>query len=160
MGEIIIGILLILLSAVIYFNSGDFQQVNDSILGPGSYPKLVAALLGFLAIILVIKKTIELIKTKKPIFEEGKKKFFLNVWKEHKIVFLIAVSLGLYIILMNVIGFIISSIIFIIASGLIIGSKKKKDIVLMSVISITVTLGMYFFFENVLYVRFPDGILF
>ncbi|MUK87605.1 hypothetical protein GMD78_04220 [Ornithinibacillus sp. L9] len=160
MGEIVIGILLILLSAIIYFNSGNFQQLNETHLDPGSYPKLIASLLALFATILLIKKTIELVREKSLGFEGGMKKYLLTQWNEYKFVVLILLTLGLYILLMNVIGFMVSSIAFIIITGLIIGPRKKKNIMLISLISLIVTLGMYYFFENVLYVRFPDGILF
>ncbi|MFD2044725.1 tripartite tricarboxylate transporter TctB family protein [Ornithinibacillus salinisoli] len=160
MGEIVIGILLILLSAIIFFNSGDFQQLNETHLDPGSYPKLVALILALLASFLVIKKTIELMKTKASSFDVGIKEFSKELWKEHKLVILILITLGLYIMLLDVIGFIVSSIAFIIATGLIIGPRKKKNMVTISFISLVVTFGMYYFFESVLYVRFPDGIFF
>ncbi|PAV30777.1 hypothetical protein CIL05_03375 [Virgibacillus profundi] len=160
MGEIVIGILLILLSALIYFNSGDFPQLNETHLDPGSYPKLLALLLFLLSLILVIKSSVNLLKSKTSLFDSGIKDFLKKQWKEYKLVVYSLVILGLYILLLNVLGFIISSIAFIIAAGLLIGPKKKKDLITISIVSFVVTFGVYFFFENVLYVRFPNGIFF
>ncbi|MFD1362396.1 tripartite tricarboxylate transporter TctB family protein [Lentibacillus salinarum] len=159
MGEIVIGILLILLSAIIYFNSGDFPQVNETHLDPGSYPKLIALLLALLAAALVIKQSILLVKMKTSSFDGGFRAFAAKQWKEYKLIVFILAALGLYIVFMDVIGFIITSILFMIAAGLIIGPRHKKQVIIISVISLIVTLGMYVFFENVLYIRFPDGLL-
>ncbi|MEC5423383.1 tripartite tricarboxylate transporter TctB family protein [Virgibacillus sp. C22-A2] len=160
MGEILIGILLIIFSALIYFNSGDFPQLNETHLDPGSYPKLIALLLILLSLILIIKKTVRLLKSNTISFDSGFKDFMKKQWKEYHLVVYTLVILALYILLMNVLGFIISSIAFIIAAGLLIGPRKKKDVMVISLISFVITFGVYLFFENVLYVRFPNGILF
>jgi hypothetical protein len=160
MGEIVIGVLLILLSALIYFNSGDFPQLNETHLDPGSFPKLIAALLIFLSLILIIKQIVLLVKTKGFGIPKGFKDFLRNQWHEYKLVIYMLIMLGLYIFTMDILGFIITTIIFIIAAGLLIGPMKKKNVITISVISFVTTFGVYFFFENVLYVRFPDGIFF
>lgn len=160
MGEIVIGIFLIILSALIYFNSDDFPQMNETHLDPGSYPKLVAALLFFLSLILIIKQTVVLIKTKEFGFKNGFKDFLLKQWHEYRLVIFALIILGLYIFTLDILGFIISTILFIIVSSLLIGPIKKKNVITISIISFVMTLGIYFFFENVLYVRFPDGIFF
>ena len=160
MGEIVIGIFLILLSVLIYFNSGDFPQLNETHLDPGSYPKLIAALLFLLSLILIIKQTVTLVKAKEFGFKDGFKNFMLKQWHEYKLVIYMLVVLGLYIFLLNILGFIVSTIIFIIAAGLLIGPIKKKNVITISIVSFVMTFGVYFFFENVLYVRFPNGIFF
>ncbi|MFD1037301.1 tripartite tricarboxylate transporter TctB family protein [Virgibacillus byunsanensis] len=160
MGEILIGILLIFFSALIYFNSGDFPQLNETHLDPGSYPKLIALLLILLSLVMIIKKTVQLLQSKTISFDTGMKDFVKKQWKEYHLVVYTLVILALYIFLLNVLGFIISSIAFIIAAGLLIGPRKKKDVMVISLISFVITFGVYLFFENVLYVRFPNGILF
>ncbi|GAB3798183.1 tripartite tricarboxylate transporter TctB family protein [Virgibacillus kimchii] len=162
MGEIVIGIFLILLSALIYFNSGDFAQLNaaETHLDPGSYPKLIAALLFLLSLILIVKQMVTLIKAKEFGFKNSFKDFLQRQWHEYRLVFYMLAVLGLYIFTINLLGFIVSTILFIIAAGLLIGPIKKKNVITIAIISFAMTFAVYFFFENVLYVRFPNGIFF
>ncbi|MFA1821503.1 tripartite tricarboxylate transporter TctB family protein [Virgibacillus oceani] len=160
MGEIVIGFLLILLSALIYFNSGDFPQLNETHLDPGSYPKLIAALLFLLSLMLIMKQIVTLVKTKEFGFKNGFMNFLQKQWNEYRLVIFMLVVLGLYILSLDILGFIVSTIIFIIAAGILIGPIKKKNVITISIISFIMTFGVYFFFENVLYVRFPNGIFF
>lgn len=160
MGEIVIGIFLILLSALIYFNSGDFPQLNETHLDPGSYPKLIAVLMFSLSLILVIKQTVILVRTKEVGFKNSFKDFLQKQWHEYRLVIFSFIVLALYIFSINLLGFIVTTITFIILSGLLIGPLKKKNIITICIVSFSTTLGVYFFFENVLYVRFPDGIFF
>lgn len=160
MGEILIGVLLILLSALIYFNSGDFPQLNETHLGPESFPNLIALLLTLLSFVLIIKNVITLLKSKAASFDIGIKDYLKKQWQEYRLVVYTLVILALYIFLLDVLGFVFSSIAFVIATGLLLGPRNKKSVIVISLVSFIVTLGMYFFFENVLYVRFPNGIFF
>lgn len=160
MGEIVIGILLIALCLLIYFNSGDFPQINETVLDPGSYPKLIAASLIILSLILILKEAIHWIKTKADHSKMGFRHYLKKQWDEYDLVVFTAIILAFYVFFMDMLGFILSSIAFIIVSGLLIGPRKKKDVITISLISLIVTIGLYFFFENALHVRFPTGILF
>ncbi|MFC0472532.1 tripartite tricarboxylate transporter TctB family protein [Halalkalibacter kiskunsagensis] len=160
MGELLIGIALIVLCILIYSQSGDFPQFNETTLNPGSFPQLIAILLALLSLILIILKGKELLSQKAEIHKKNVSEYLKELFVEYKLVFIAIVNLFLYIFLMQFIGFVVTTIIFIIVTGLIIGPKKKKDIVKISIISVVITVTAYIFFENVLYVRFPSGILF
>ncbi|PKR77860.1 hypothetical protein CEY16_07985 [Halalkalibacillus sediminis] len=160
MGELVIGIVVVLFCALIYFNSGDFPEYNESVMGAGSYPKLIAGVLAFLSIILIVKKIVALIRNGAKRSNTSVSSYIKSFLTEYKIVLYVVGLLALYIFLMDIVGYIVMTLIFIVATGLIIGSKRKKDVLVMSVISVIVTFGMYFFFENALNVRFPSGIFF
>ncbi|WP_091773835.1 tripartite tricarboxylate transporter TctB family protein [Piscibacillus halophilus] len=162
MGEIIMGLLLILLSLLIYTHSDDLPSMNESQLDAGSFPQIIAILLGILSLLLVLTKTIKLIKERQAQDESPKsiKKALIDLYQEHKLVLLILSVLFIYIVLVQVIGFIISSIAFMIVTALIIGPKTKKDIILISSIAVILTVGLYMFFQEILKVRFPTGLFF
>ncbi|MFD2639156.1 tripartite tricarboxylate transporter TctB family protein [Piscibacillus salipiscarius] len=155
MGELILALLLVLLSILIYINSDDLPSMNESQLDPGSFPQFVAILLGSLALILSIQKTIQLMKNK-----EGSQSSIKDIIREHKLVFITLGLLLLYILFIQIIGFIISSIIFMIVTALIVGPRTKKDIITITSIAFVLTIGLYVFFQNVLQVRFPTGLFF
>ncbi|UCZ53195.1 tripartite tricarboxylate transporter TctB family protein [Bacillus shivajii] len=160
MGELLTGLFLFILSIIIYFQSGDFPSLNETHLNAGSFPKLIAMLLALLSLLLMIKKAKELIKKKAELSEMNVKDYLKELLIEYKLVFFTLIVLFLYISIMPFIGFIISTIIFIIVTGLVISSKKKKDSIILSVTAVVITLSAYFFFQNVLHVRFPSGLLF
>ncbi|MCL7747971.1 tripartite tricarboxylate transporter TctB family protein [Halalkalibacter alkaliphilus] len=160
MGELLIGIALIVLCIIIYSQSGDFPQFNETTLNPGSFPQLIAILLGLLSLILVISKIKDLISQKAELSKMNVREYLKEVLVEYKLVFITLISLFLYIFLMQFIGFIVTTIIFIIVTSLIIGPKKKKDIIVATIVSVVITVTTYVFFENVLHVRFPSGLFF
>ncbi|WP_209121906.1 tripartite tricarboxylate transporter TctB family protein [Alkalihalobacillus sp. BA299] len=160
MGEILIGIALIIICIVIYSQSGDFPYFNEVHLNAGSFPKLIAVLLGILSLMLVISKAKELLSQKAEIAKLDLREYLRGVYKEHKLVFFTLISLFLYIFIMQFIGFVLTTIVFIITTGLIIGPKKKKNIFIISVVAVVITFSTYLFFENVLHVRFPSGLFF
>lgn len=160
MGEIVIGIVLIVFCAIIFWKSGSFPEGNEAQLGAGSFPVLIASLLSLLALLLVILKAKELFQQKAERSKVDVKEYLKGFYAEYKLVILTLLIFVIYIFLMQFIGFIVTTILFIIATGLLIGSRKKKDIMTVSIVAVAVTLTTYYFFENVLYVRFPTGIFF
>jgi putative tricarboxylic transport membrane protein len=160
MGEIIIGILLIILSVVIYTQAGVFPPTSEAQLNAGSFPSAIALLLALLSLILIISNLIKLIRKKSELKKMDRKTYLKSLYPEYKYVLFTLASLFVYILLMQVIGFIITTILFIVITGIVLGPKTKKDIVIISVIALVVTLTTYTFFENVLHVRFPSGLFF
>ncbi|MTD30623.1 tripartite tricarboxylate transporter TctB family protein [Planomicrobium sp. YIM 101495] len=157
MGEILIGLALIALCLVVYLESGNYTSLTEMHLDPGSFPTLIAALLTFLSLILIIGKVVELRK-RKPATKP--KKSLKEFYTEYRLVLLTVLLFIVYIFLMQFIGFVVTTILFIIGAGVLIGSRKKKDLIIISSVAVIVTLSTYFFFENVLYIRFPSGIFF
>ncbi|MGX7594386.1 tripartite tricarboxylate transporter TctB family protein [Planococcus plakortidis] len=161
MGEILIGLALIALGAVIYLRSNDFPALNEVHLDAGSFPKLIAGLLILLSLMLIIKQGLALMKSKSTGDErQGAGERARGFYKEYRLVILTLLVFFIYIFLMQFIGFVVSTIAFIIFTGLLVGSRAKKDIIVITIVSVAVTLGTYFFFENFLNVRFPSGIFF
>lgn len=160
MGELIVAIALIVLSVLIYTQTDDLPSMNESQLDAGSFPQFVAIILGWLSLILAIKQTIVLVKARQQNNETSIKEQLLYIVKEHKLVFITLALLFLYILAIQILGFILSSIIFMIVTALVIGPRTKKSIVTVSSIAVILTLSLYFFFQNVLQVRFPTGVFF
>nr|WP_279401848.1 tripartite tricarboxylate transporter TctB family protein [Piscibacillus salipiscarius] len=85
-------------------------------------------------------KTIQLMKNK-----EGSQSSIKDIIREHKLVFITLGLLLLYILFIQIIGFIISSIIFMIVTALIVGPRTKKDIITITSIAFVLTIGLYVF---------------
>lgn len=158
MGEIIIGLALIGLGLIIYVQGGNLPSLNEAFFNAGSFPRLIAGLLIFLSIILVLSKANELRKRKPTEDKVSNKDRLTAFYGEYKLVILISAVFFVYIFLLQFIGFVISTILFIIGSAILIGYRKRKEVLTISTVAVILTLTIYFFFENVLYVRFPSGI--
>jgi putative tricarboxylic transport membrane protein len=160
MGELFVAVMLLLMSILIFFQSGDFTHLNESQLGPGSYPQLIAILLGSLSLILIISQSRKLLKETSRASKDNLKAGFQSFYTEYKLVLQMIVLLALYIFLIDVTGFLITTILFVVIAGLLIGPKEKKNLITLSIVSVVLTLSTYLFFQNVLHVRFPGGLFF
>lgn len=157
MGELLIGIALIVISIVIYTQGGNFPQFGEVHLNAGSFPRLIVVLMGSLSFIMVILRLKAILSQRK---ENGKIDIipnFKNLFTEYKLVIITLASLFIYTFSMKYIGFLLSTFLFIVGNSLLIGPKSKKDLVLVSVIALSITFGSYYLFQNLLHVRFPRG---
>lgn len=158
MGEIIIGLALIGLGLVIYVRGGNLPSLNEAYFNAGSFPRLIAGLLILLSIILIFSKVNELRKRKPVKDKVSNKEKIIAFYREYRLVILTTTLFFVYIFLMQFLGFVVSTILFIIGAAILIGYRKRKEVLTISTIAVILTLTIYFFFENVLYVRFPSGI--
>ncbi|NJP36248.1 tripartite tricarboxylate transporter TctB family protein [Alkalicoccus luteus] len=157
MGEIIVLLLLIIFSGLIFMQGDEFAHLNESQLGPGTFPQLIAVLLAVLSLVLLIRKIIDMKRAAGTGASAGEQ--FRAFIHEYKLVIIMFAMLTVYIVLIDVIGFVVMTLLFVIAAGLLIGPKKRKNIVILVCVSVVLTFSTYLFFQNVLYVRFPSGIL-
>ncbi|WP_157886476.1 tripartite tricarboxylate transporter TctB family protein [Planococcus versutus] len=158
MGEILIGLALIVLCIIIYVQGGNLPSLNEAYFSAGSFPRLIAALLILLSAILIISKMNELRKKKPTEDKISTQKQLAAFYMEYRLVVLTTVVFFVYIFLLQFIGFVVSTILFIIGAAILIGYRKGKEVLTVSAVAVILTLSMYFFFENVLHVRFPSGI--
>lgn len=158
MGEIIIGLVLIGLGLLIFIQGGNLPSLNEAFFNAGSFPRMIAAVLILLSILLILSKLNELRKMEPAEDKVSNKERLAAFYKEYKLVILTTAVFFVYIFLLQFIGFVVSTILFIIGTAILIGYRKRKEVMTISAVAVILTLTIYFFFENVLYVRFPSGI--
>ncbi|WP_157812097.1 tripartite tricarboxylate transporter TctB family protein [Alteribacter populi] len=147
--NLITGILSTLAGIVIYWTANGFGLGNSSdSLGPSFYPKLLAISFVILGLILVWmsfrNKEVEQEKD-----QEEKKSFF------HKgnLRVLMVIGTGIfYIIMMDLLGFIITTILLVILLMTITGERLWWK---MGVTSVIVAFSLYLIFRNLLNVLLP-----
>lgn len=74
----------------------------------------------------------------------------------------LGISLGamiFYALLTQFIGFLLASILYLITQMFILSDNDKKKLILIGVISIIISVIVYFIFRNIFYVMLPQGIL-
>lgn len=121
--------------------------VTGDILGADGFPKVIA-IIGLILLVLI---TFEIIK-KKPVV---KIPMFDLKSKDGKAVTLNAAILATYLVLMNYIGFMISTPLFLFSSTKLMGYKKNLALILYTV---TVSVILVVVFGKIFYVPLPRGI--
>jgi len=141
------GIFLILISGITLYLALELPRGNPAQPGPGLFPLLLSILSGLLAILFFL--TTVRSKRVKHELSDGEKP--VKNWK----VFYLLGQLCVYAFLYRRIGFIISTWIFLVSLKPIV---EKKWIPL-SLVSLFVSVGFFVFFDYVLKVKLPMGIL-
>ncbi len=146
----IAGVVLLVFCLFFYYQSKLIDIKDLTEITAAFFPRLVLVLIAILAVVLIIQSFLKKEKKK----EEKKEK--------EGIVWVIFALLALYILSLDLLGFIISSFIFITIVYLIILPEKRPIknhvISLSSLLVITIVLSLIF--QNVLNVFLPKGIFF
>ena len=153
MGELIVGILFLILSLIIFFQAGNLPDSSYEPLGPAGFPRIIVLAMGILSIFLIVKKLKSM-----DLSQAGLD--FREIFKEYKLIFITLVNFLIYILIMRYIGFRISTFIFVFTTQLLLGPRKEKKYLVIGSIALVISLGSYYFFQNYLGVIFPAGIFF
>lgn len=145
----IISVLLLIVSAYVWFTANTYPEQVGSGPGPNFFPQLVAVILAFLSIILFFQKVS---------VDESNEVNSISFSKSDKWRFiLIFVALIVLVFSANYLGFFVSSTIFIIVWMVLMKETRWKFILTLSVVfSLSITL----LFEMLLGVQIPHGYLF
>jgi len=114
------------------------------------FPKIVIGVLALLSVILLVRSSIK-----------GEKKWLFRDIDKKYIIFAVAV-IAVWIGMIPVLGFFVSSIVFFNVLVWLMGSKKKSlpSIALSFVVVGCIVSIFYFIFKEILLVPLPQGILF
>jgi len=153
--DVIIGTILAFASGVIFFliRSSELHSVSQGEVGlsPAFFPELAFLLIFILSCILII---LAYFKSDKRQTSETVKKFDLTQMKQVGTIFLVLI---LYVILINIIGYYISSLATLVTLFWIFRVKSWYTILPVSILLMVL---IFFFFEMGLKVLLPRGILF
>lgn len=140
----IIAVILIIISGFFFFFSMKFPESVGNEVGHAFFPKLLSVTLILLSIILFVAKE----EDESAIFE------FSN---NQKMIFIIgAISLVIYVVAINILGFVISSAIYSIVWIYLMGNRDIKKFVVPLLFSIVISIV----FEKMLGVVIPHGIIY
>lgn len=144
----IAGIITVIGGVLIYWfaNGYGLRGLNPDPLGPSVFPKMLGAglaALGFLLILMNIRK-----KAK----ETNEKQSFFN---RANIRILMMIGTGIfYIFAFELLGFLVTTILFIIAIMMITGERGWRKL---GITSVAVSISLYFIFKELLNVLLPLG---
>ena len=140
-----------------------FLAVTGSALGKDSrlFPKIAMLFLLVMSTCLLIHFLSNLAKYKKDnpgynlLFEL--KQFFAHYWEDDKIVIVTLAILVAYCVSIEMLGFVVSSLLISIVINLMMGVRSWKALFLAPIILVA---AVYFTFTLLLHVEFPTGIFF
>lgn len=144
-----IGISLVLLavSVAMFVTASGLPASNDASIGPGSWPKVLACLMGFLSILLLIQSLGDKSGREAP-FKPG---------AELKRVCIGIAILAVFCALLYFVGFMIASAFMVPAVMLLMGEKRLP---VLAGLTVGVLAAVYIIFSVALKLPLPQGILF
>jgi hypothetical protein len=141
----IISIILLVFSIFVWLGANEFPASNGQGLGPDFFPKVTAIILGVLATILFFKK------------EDSEESIFSFPRSAVPLFVSGLIALVLYVIMIEFIGFTISTIFLTFSWMWLMGIRKWITLI---VASILISVGIAAVFEFLLFVPIPHGILY
>ncbi len=145
--DIGIGISLIVLSFLLFWYAGRYREVTVHTYGPDLFPRLLAGLMIVLASSLIFKAFQgKSLKLEERIDPQG----FLRVLTA------IAICVG-YVFLIHILGFAVSTFIFLFT---LMGLLKQKGLIIRVLSSVITSLIIWAIFRYFLVIPLPEGIFF
>jgi len=146
--DIVAAICLLLVSLLVFWISKDFPSSKTGI-GVSTFPKLLAGLLIIFSIVIIIQAIKNSSFSKKePTFKEFK--------KGHKLIIAVIIILIIYIQMLEVLGFILSSFLLLITLMFIFGERRK---IILLVVPLLFSVILYLVFSKMAMVFLPEGII-
>lgn len=148
--ELIFNGFMFLVLLVFFIDSTKIDEVTVSTdkIGAAGFPQFIIIISAILLIYISIKKVREMKKGK-----TSEKQEYKDIG--YKRMFLTIVLLGLYIFIMNIIGYILSTFIFSVLASYTMGYRDMKKVVIFSLI---LTVAITLIFGKVFFVALPRGI--
>lgn len=146
--DIVAAICLLLVSFLVFWISRGFPSSKTGI-GVSTFPKLLAGLLIIFSIIIIIQAIKNSsFSEKEPIFKEFK--------KGHKLIIAVIIILIIYIQMLEVLGFILSSFLLLITLMFIFGERRK---IILLLVPLLFSVILYLIFDKIAMVFLPEGII-
>ncbi|WP_180994104.1 tripartite tricarboxylate transporter TctB family protein [Bacillus sp. Marseille-P3661] len=154
--DIISGTFLFLVAVVLYVATYSIQSFTDAGYGVTFVPRVVAIIIAFLSLLVLIQ-AIKNAKANSNDVVEKDSEYAPN----YKSTFLTFVLIIIYMIMLQPVGFILSTTLYLVLQMFILSNfnRDRKKIILFITISTISSVSLYFIFVNLLSVILPAGIL-
>lgn len=144
------GVILFLLFGWSFMQATSFPERS------AAFPKVISIAGMLLSVILIVRSFVGKNKN-------ADKEMFNS--KQKKMILLMTGLIILYAVLINFVGFVIATIVFILVSGFLLYPEKitadnKKPVIMIVACAFILTLLIWYVFKNLLYVPLPAGALF
>ena len=157
--NIVIGGIVIAFSVAMLFASSSIRvdKFSSSPVDNAAFlPRLIFGVLIVIGVVLIIMGIQDIKKNKEKLLEgEALEKVSKETLRSLGALLMLAV----YILCFKPVGFIISSIVYLVAMMFYMTKKEDRKPILFIIISVVMTLVVYFCFKQFLYIYLPAGIL-
>lgn len=155
--DVILGATVILLGVCLFIVSFSIKSIPLNLIKADFFPRLIAGLFILLGAILFVSA----VKKSRTIScETNKVPFYKNSGTISMLETLVLIAV--YVLLMDSIGFVIMTFVYLMAQMYVLAPKEKrnkKNILLFLIISLISSLGIYLLFVRVFFLMLPAGIL-
>lgn len=150
------SIVFIVVAIFFFLVSLSFPPGSNGAVGPGYFPRIMCVLVVFLSCLNLIND----LRAHKKMVAQGEKEEELTVFKKENLRVWISIGITLvYVIAVKVIGFVVSSIVFLFVLNTYFRVHEKSKVAFV-IIPFAVVAVLYFIFHNLLHVVLPAGLLF
>ena len=155
------GVGVIILGLFMYFASFDIQEFIRTRVGASFVPRVASSLFVILGGILILGSFRCTVPTETPEYatEEEEEEEGEKVFGGLPAVFLSLILMIAYVGLMESVGFIITSVVYIFLQILVLAKQGPHNYLVFGLISIVVPIVVFYLFVNVFKVLIPAGIL-
>lgn len=159
--DVIASIVLLLFSIVMFLGTLNMKRLTDMAIGSEFAPRLVAAGIFILSLILFVnglKKAREQDGESDELedhADDSNEKEAIN----YKKVLIVILLFAMYVALMRPIGFLLMTIIYLFTTMVVLADQTQRNIPLFFIVSVVTSCFVYFIFRNVFYLFLPAGIL-
>jgi putative tricarboxylic transport membrane protein len=140
----LIGMLVILVAGFLFVETFHFKTVDWDPLGLPFWPRVVLALLAVLGVYLVIRGSLD----------QGP--FQPLEWRA----FVVLGGALVYVLAIDVVGWLVATPLYLVAFHLALGGLSRRHLIEAVTIALIATALIYWVFQDMLYVQFPEGVLF
>lgn len=159
--DVYAGGFLLVLSIVMFISTFSIQALTDSRVGADFMPKIIAVLIAILSIFIIVngfRRKDEIVRDEQEVSSLENEVESKND-KSYLLVIISVALMFIYLFLIPILGFLISTTAFLLIQMLLFSEWKAKNIILYLIISIITSTLIYYLFRNVFYVMLPSGIL-
>lgn len=140
-----------LLSVYFFIVAGDLPSSKWEPLGASSFPKIILVMIGALSVLAFIADGKRFMSLKKVAMN-------MNWDKSQNKVVMLFVILIVYLVLTPVLGFKISTFVFLLITQLALGPKTKNNLIISLLISAIFAIGIFYLFANVFDIYLPRAV--
>lgn len=162
--ELLRGLVVVAISIFIYVNSFSIKvtHLDAETVSSATMPRFCTSLLFLLGTALFISAAVKWLKERRLASQKSGEQTAKTVGISKKVIIRtvgIAGLLAFYVITFNLLGFIISSVVFLFGSSMLLAPEGKRRIIPAVIISLAAPVAMYYLFANVFSMILPMGIL-
>ncbi|NLK00155.1 MAG: tripartite tricarboxylate transporter TctB family protein [Clostridia bacterium] len=159
-GNKVVPTLFIAFLGLMYYSTYSIKSHSFGLLGPTFYPRLLIGVLLLLMVGIIAEDSIKERKMKERGEEVYKGVTLSQGIEKYLIVILIFIFSAAYILLMDKLGYIISTVLFLVGMSLLLKPNWKEKLPLTVGLMVVFTLVLYYIFNNLLYIILPTSIFF